>query len=105
VTEPDHDGHEEQSLIDRVTSIARRVGIGNGTSIVKVELAGGGAGIWIACTAAVLACFAAILMAIALLYVALQQANHGHQLNAIYRVAPTLEQQVKADLANKEEDR
>jgi hypothetical protein len=94
---------EDPSPIDRFADIAKRLGIGNGTSIVKVELGGGGAALWISCTAAVLACFAAILMAIALLYVALQQANHGHQLNAIYRVAPSLEQQVKAELAKKEE--
>lgn len=101
MTEQEH----EESPIERFASIARMIGIGNGTSIVKVELGGGGAAVWISCTAAVLACFAAILMAIALLYVALQQANHGHQLSAIYRVSPSLEQQVKAELAKKEEGR
>jgi hypothetical protein len=102
VTEPDH---QDQNPVDLLVqgAIARKFGIGNGTSIVKVELAGGGAAIWISCTAAVVACMMTFAMAAALLYFALQQANHGHQLNAIYRVAPALEQQVKAELAKKEE--
>ncbi len=87
--------------ISRINDITKR--LSTATNTTTVQFNAGGAAVWLSVGAALFACFATVIMAIALLYVALQQANHGHQLNAIYRVAPALEQQVKAELAKKEE--
>lgn len=89
---------EEPSPIDRFADIAKRLGIANGTSIVKIELPKGGAtswAVWISCTAAVVCLLAAIFLGGAVVYLARVVDDHRHQLNAIYMLAPHLKPEPK----------
>lgn len=91
---------EEPSPIDRFADIAKRLGISNGTSIVKIELPKSGAterAVWISCTAAVVCVMAAIFLGSAVVYLARVVDDHRHQLNAIYMMAPSLREAVEKD--------
>jgi hypothetical protein len=111
---------EEPSPIDRFADIAKRLGIANGNSTVHVHVNAGGWGVSIA----VGCCVVMMILSAVLLWVVgdikgstqkdisdmqssanqaaaearAQLREQGHQLNAIYRVAPSVEREVRARL-------
>lgn len=60
------------------------------TTSAKVEIHAGGAGVWFCATAAAVCFVSALFLGVAVFFLAMKVENQGHQLNAIYMMAPSL---------------
>lgn len=69
-----------------------------GNSSVAISVNAGGIGVWLSLTACAVMLVAASFLAGSVYEARAQLREHGHQLNAIYRVAPSVEREVRARL-------
>ncbi len=92
--------------IERISALTRALGAGNSNASVKVEINAGGFGVVVAagCCVLMLLLSSVLLWLVGDMRHSTEQAaietraqlrEHGHQLNAIYRVAPSVEREVR----------
>lgn len=63
---------------------------GSTTTSANVEIRAGGVGVWFCATAAAVCFVSALFLGAAVFYLAMKVEDQGHQLNAIYMIAPQL---------------
>jgi hypothetical protein len=96
-------------MLDRIERVTRSLSVGNSNASVQVELNAGGLGVIVAagCCVLMLVLSGVLLWVVGDMRSSAEQAaietraqlrEHGHQLNAIYRVAPSVEREVRARL-------
>lgn len=84
--------------LERISAISRALGVGGSNASVQVHLNAGGLGVIVAAGCCALMFVLSLFLLLLVFESRMHLREHGHQLNAIYRVAPSVEREVRARL-------